>query len=93
VACLVAAHFDVPAEAIRGPLQGSRRLAHARRIAIYLAHVAAGLSVTGAGAAFARSRASAIEACRQVEARRDDDRTLDRLLDDIAEDISAVLPR
>lgn len=93
VAALVAAHFNVPAEAIRSPGQGARRLARARRIAIYLAHVAAGLSITGAGAAFARSRASAIEACRRVETERDGDRALDQLLDDLAEVIGTALSR
>ena len=54
---------------------GRRRTAHvafARQNAMYLAHVALGLSYTEVGRAFGRDRTTAAHACRVVEDRRTD---------------------
>lgn len=55
------------------------RTALARQMAMYLAHVVCGLSLTGAGGLFRRDRTTAAHACSVVEDLRDDpvtDRTL-----------------
>ena len=50
----------------------SARTAFARQAAMYLAHVAFGLSYTDVGRAFGRHRTTAAHACRLVEDRRTD---------------------
>jgi chromosomal replication initiation ATPase DnaA len=62
--------------------RGSSHAAVARQVAMYLAHVAWGLSFTEVGHVFARDRTTVAHACGQVEDRRDDvdfDRSLDLL--------------
>lgn len=56
--------------------------ARARQVAMYLAHVAKGISLTSIGAAFGRDRTTVSYACRLIEDLRDDkqfDAELDRL--------------
>jgi Bacterial dnaA protein helix-turn-helix len=62
--------------------RGRARVALARQVAMYLAHVACGLSFTEVGVLFARDRTTVAHACAVVEDRRDDpifDRALDLL--------------
>ncbi len=68
----VSAVFDVALCDLRAPTRGSTRAAFARQVAMYLAHVLCGLSLTEVGALFARDRTTAAHACRVVEDRRDD---------------------
>jgi chromosomal replication initiation ATPase DnaA len=56
--------------------------ARARHMAMYLAHVVKGISLTSIGAAFGRDRTTVSYACGQIEDMRDDtvfDAELDRL--------------
>lgn len=56
--------------------------ARARQVAMYLAHVAKGISLTSIGAAFGRDRTTVSYACSLIEDLRDDphfDAELDRL--------------
>lgn len=62
--------------------RGKARVALARQVAMYLAHVACGLSFTEVGLLFGRDRTTVAHACRVVEDRRDDpvfDRALELL--------------
>jgi chromosomal replication initiation ATPase DnaA len=68
----VSALFDVDLRDLRAPTRGSTRAAFARQVAMYLAHVVCGLSLTEVGALFARDRTTAAHACRLIEDRRDD---------------------
>jgi chromosomal replication initiation ATPase DnaA len=68
----VSAVFDVDLRDLRAPTRGSTRAAFARQVAMYLAHVVCGLSLTEVGALFARDRTTAAHACRLIEDRRDD---------------------
>lgn len=52
----------------RGPLES----AHARQAAMYLAHVALGISLTAIGRFFGRDHSTIAHGCRRVEDRRDD---------------------
>ncbi|MGA7456266.1 MAG: helix-turn-helix domain-containing protein [Methyloceanibacter sp.] len=72
VDCAVSAVFDVDVRDLKAPTRGSTRAAFARQVAMYLAHVVCGLSLTEVGALFARDRTTAAHACRVVEDRRDD---------------------
>lgn len=60
--------------------RGRARVALARQVAMYLSHVAFGLSFTDAGRIFQRDRTTVAHACGVVEDLRDD-RRFDRVLD------------
>jgi hypothetical protein len=71
-----------PWTSLRAPLRRTARVAFARQSAMYLAHVALGLSSGTVGRMFRRDRTTAAHACQLVERRRDDpafDRPLDML--------------
>ncbi|KAB2919592.1 MAG: hypothetical protein F9K29_04545 [Hyphomicrobiaceae bacterium] len=73
--------------AVRGPelwsiTRGHPSTAFARQVAMYLAHVACGLTLTEVGQIFARDRTTVAHACGVIEDRRDDpafDRSLELL--------------
>lgn len=78
----VALVFEVEANDLRAPTRRSPRAAFARQVAMYLAHVACGLSMTEVGVLFSRDRTTVAHACEVVEDRRDDpdlDRRMERL--------------
>lgn len=78
----IAVVFDIEAGDLRSPTRGTAQTAFARQVAMYLAHVACGLSFTDIGRIFARDRTTVRHACGLIEDRRDDarvDRTLDLL--------------
>ena len=52
--------------------RGQARFALARQVAMYLAHVACGLSFTEIGTLFHRDRTTVSHACSVIEDRRDD---------------------
>ena len=68
----VAAVFEVAVEDLRGRTRGSVRTAFARQVAMYLAHVGCGVSLTEVGHLFERDRTTVSHACGLVEDRRDD---------------------
>lgn len=72
VTAAVAAAFTLPIGELRTPERRCARAAFARQSAMYLAHVAFGLSYTDVGRAFGRDRTTAAHACRIVEDRRTD---------------------
>ena len=62
--------------------RGVRDIAFARQVAMYLAHVSCGMTLTDVGAMFGRDRTTVSHGCLKVEFHRDDplfDRTLDLL--------------
>jgi chromosomal replication initiation ATPase DnaA len=67
----VAAAFTIPIEELCSKRR-SAPIAFARQNAMYLTHVAFGLSFTAVGRAFGRDRTTAAHACRVVEERRTD---------------------
>lgn len=52
--------------------RGCADAARARQVAMYLAHVACGLTMTDAGRLFSRDRTNVSHACEVIEDRRDD---------------------
>ncbi|MGO4403113.1 helix-turn-helix domain-containing protein [Bosea sp. RAF48] len=68
----VAGMARVPLTALRGATRGPRQVALARQMAMYLAHVTFGLSLTRVGTCFGRDRTTVRHACALVEDRRDD---------------------
>jgi hypothetical protein len=62
----------IPLAALRGPRRGRAPAALARQTAMYLAHVAFGLTFTRVGICFGRDRTTVRHACAVIEDRRDD---------------------
>jgi chromosomal replication initiation ATPase DnaA len=78
----VAQVFGVGYDDLRGITRGRARIAFARQVAMYLAHVACRVSLTDTGRLFGRDRTTVAHACIVIEDRRDDpvfDRSLDLL--------------
>jgi hypothetical protein len=69
---LAADAFHVAPKHFLAPRRGTSAHAHARQAAMYLAHVALGVSITAIGAFFRRDHSTVAHACRRVEDRRDD---------------------
>jgi chromosomal replication initiation ATPase DnaA len=68
----VAADFNLDAAALSAATRGSPRVAFARQVAMYLAHVGFALSFERIGRNFGRDRTTVAHACRVVEDNRDD---------------------
>lgn len=78
----IAVAFEIETTDLRKPTRGRADTAFARQVAMYLAHVAYGLTLSDVGRVFQRDRTTVAYACGVVEDRRDDaaiDRTLDLL--------------
>jgi chromosomal replication initiation ATPase DnaA len=78
----IAGAFKISVIEMRARTRRTARVALARQIAMYLMHVAFGLSLSAVGHYFGRDRTTAAHACRQIEDRRDDpdfDCLIDRL--------------
>jgi len=74
--------FGVGREDLHRLSRGRAKVALARQVAMYLAHVACGLTLTDTGRLFGRDRTTVAHACGVIEDRRDDplfDRALDLL--------------
>ncbi len=74
--------FEIDVSALSCPSRGQARVALARQVAMYLAHVSFGLSHVEVGQMFERDRTTVRHACAVVEDRRDDqafDRTIANL--------------
>ncbi len=69
---VVAQVFALPPADLLRTTRGKAGVALARQIAMYLAHVVGGQTLTAIGEHFRRDRTTVAHACRLVEARRDD---------------------
>jgi chromosomal replication initiation ATPase DnaA len=86
----VAAVFGVEIGDLWATTRGSPRTAFARQVAMYLAHVVCGLSLTEVGNLFGRDRTTVAHACNVVEDGRDDPE-LDRRLEHLEHAICALI--
>ncbi|MDP3802902.1 MAG: chromosomal replication initiator DnaA [Brevundimonas sp.] len=87
---LVATATGVPAERIRERARLGGSACRARRLAMYLAHVAFGWPLERVGCAFGLNRATAAAACRWAEDGRDQP-SLDAMLDRLERCVKEVL--
>ena len=88
----VAMVYRVEKDLLGRPTRGRSRVAFARQVAMYLAHVTFGLTLTTVGRAFGRDRTTVSHACALVEDARDNpefDRTLE-ILEAIARHLASV---
>lgn len=67
----VAAVFEVEVDMLLQPNRGRARVALARQVAMYLAHVGCELSLTAVGRLFGRDRSTVAHACKRIEDERD----------------------
>jgi hypothetical protein len=68
---LVANAFGIDPILLAQPTRGRVMVAHARQVAMYLAHVEFGLSLTEVGKLFERDRTTVAHACEMIEDARD----------------------
>ncbi len=78
----VAIAFEVPLRELRATTRRKARIAFARQVAMYLVHVAYGLTMTQVGTLFRRDRTTVAHACIIIEDCRDD-LAFDVMLDDL----------
>lgn len=88
-ACNAAAFAFGCEENLLSELRGTNQVALTRQVAMYLAHVAFGLSLQRVGFAFARDRSTVAHACHLIEDRRDDP-AFDNLLDQLEASLRAA---
>lgn len=72
VTLCVAQDFGLDPAAMTASKRGAPRVAFARQVAMYLAHVGFALSFETIGRVFRRDRTTVSHACRVIEDRRDD---------------------
>lgn len=68
----VASAFGTSERELRASTRRCAKVSFARQVAMYLAHVACGCSLTEVGILFQRDRTTAAYACRKIEDGRDD---------------------
>lgn len=76
---VVARAYGLGVAQLRGESRGHAPVAFARQVAMYVAHVWFGLSLSEVGRRFGRDRTTVAHGCRVVEERRDDPR-VDRVI-------------
>lgn len=72
VRVIVMTVFKVSEQQLDNRQRGKAQIAFARQVAMYLAHIACGLSLTEVGRCFGRDRTTVAHACRLVEDWRED---------------------
>lgn len=82
--------FEIDIGELHAPTRRSARAAFARQVAMYLSHVACGLSLAEVSSVFARDRSTVAHACELVEDRRDDP-VLDAKLEYLERAVGALL--
>jgi chromosomal replication initiation ATPase DnaA len=83
--------FMVGSDDLWSGTRGCPRAALARQVAMYLAHVACGLTLTEVGRVFSRDRTTVAHACCIVEDMRDDT-AFDRSLELLEAAVRSLLP-
>ena len=76
----VAQVFGVRGGDLRGATRGRAKVARARQVAMYLAHVSCSMTLTDVGRVFERDRTTVSHACGVIEDERDDP-VFDRVLE------------
>lgn len=71
--------------------RGTKAVAKARQLAMYLAHIALGWSIARVADAFGRDRSTVAHACQIVEFQRDDE-AFDHWLSEMEESLTRVVP-
>jgi chromosomal replication initiation ATPase DnaA len=83
--------LNVKLDELLAPTRRAPYVAQARQVAMYVAHVACGLSLKEVAWCFGRDRSTAMHACRVVEDKRDDPR-FDQWLSGVEASLGAPAP-
>ena len=70
---VIASIYEIDVAHLLAPTRGNATIALARQVAMYLAHVGCGLTLTEVGRQFGRDRTTVAHACEVVEERREDE--------------------
>ena len=70
---IAAALFNVSGRELRDSARSSNAVSRVRQIAMYVAHVALGLTMNEVGRGFGRDRTTVLHACHLIEDMREDD--------------------
>ena len=70
---VAAALYNVSSKELREPGRSTLAVTRVRQIAMYVAHVACGLSMRQVGLGFGRDRTTVLHACHLIEDLRDDE--------------------
>ena len=70
---IAAALFNVSSRELRQPGRNGQAVSRVRQIAMYVAHVALGISMGDVGRGFGRDRTTVLHACHLIEDMRDDE--------------------
>jgi chromosomal replication initiation ATPase DnaA len=89
VDCSIGSAFNVSCSEMRSGRRGRGKIAFARQVAMYLSHVAGGLSLGEVGTLYERDRTTVAHACAVVEDARDN-ALLDRSLSFLEFGLSAA---
>ncbi|MES2907445.1 MAG: helix-turn-helix domain-containing protein [Pseudomonadota bacterium] len=89
---LIAQEFSVSILQLRSKTRGLARVARARQIAMYMAHVALGFSLSNLAKYFGRDRTTITHACNLIEDARDE-RRFDEQLNTLEEKLLALVPQ
>lgn len=81
--------LKIPAENILSSRHRDHRIARARQVAMYLSHVALGMSLARIATALDRDRSTVAHACHRIEDFRDDP-SIDAWLDELEEQVRSV---
>ena len=87
---LAASLFEIDPVLLTLSTRGRARVAMARQVAMYLAHVGYGLTLTEVGEMFGRDRTTVAHACRRIEDKREE-RAFDRAMDLLELSVRVVL--
>lgn len=82
--------FAIDLRDLQAKRRGTPKVAFARQVSMYLAHVACSLSLTEVGILYGRERTTVAHACCLIEDRRDDPE-LDLKLDHLERAIVALM--
>lgn len=83
--------LGVSAEDILQPGRGTPAVSFARQVAMYLSHVALGMSLARVARAFERDRSTVAHGCHIVEDRRDDP-DFDQWIEQLEDGLRSVIP-
>ena len=87
---LIESVFSVRSGQLRAPTRGLAHVARARQVAIYLGHVALGLSLSVLATYFDRDRTTITYACHTIEDARDEN-GFDALLDTLEKQLLSLI--
>lgn len=86
---VIASVYEIDVAHLLAPTRGTAMIALARQVAMYLAHVGCGLTLTEVGRQFGRDRTTVAHACEVVEERREDE-SFDQMIELLEQSVAML---